>query len=104
MGCLWGGRGAAALTAWLADFGAVEIWADVLPYDWVLFCELFGGALHLPANVFYIPFDLATLLRCRGLDPDQDRATLAAWPSDAVRHNALSDARITADCYRKLMG
>src|ERR1035437_7527342 len=33
-----------SLQRWLGQFEGVEIWADVLAYDWVLFCELFGGA------------------------------------------------------------
>lgn len=93
----------AALKNWLAQFPQIEIWADVLPYDWVLFCELFGGARQLPEHIFYIPFDFATLLKCRGLNPDMDRVALAALPEDTVRHNALQDARITRLGFQRLM-
>ncbi len=93
----------ASLQTWLAPFGAVEIWADVLAYDWVFFCELFGGALHLPDSIFYIPMDFPTLLRAHQLDPDTDRLALAGLPADTNRHNALTDARILSICYRKLL-
>ncbi|MBK7010293.1 MAG: 3'-5' exoribonuclease [Saprospiraceae bacterium] len=42
------------LRQWLAGFDYIEIWADVLAYDWVLFCELFGGALTIPENIFLL--------------------------------------------------
>ncbi|WP_456377582.1 3'-5' exoribonuclease domain-containing protein [Thiolapillus sp.] len=98
----------AALGDWLARFDAVEVWADCPPWDWVLFCELFGGAFGLPDNIHYLPMDLATLFKARGLDPDTDRAAFAVWkesPDDAtqVRHNALYDARLTRACHRRLM-
>jgi hypothetical protein len=92
------------LTAWLAEFEQIEVWADCLAYDWVLFCELFGGALHLPSNIFYMPFDLATLFRAKGLDPDADRAVVSGMASDPSNcHNALWDARTIKRCYAKLM-
>jgi hypothetical protein len=97
------------LQEWLAGFGPVELWGDCPAYDWVLFCELFGGALALPSSVYYIPFDLATLLRVRGLDPDSDRAELAggleaAAGAGAARHNALTDARLIRACHARLDG
>jgi len=94
------------LETWLRRFERVEIWADCPAYDWVLFCELFGGALHLPRPVFYIPFDLATLFRLKGLDPDTDREGFADLPASAnggPRHNALHDARVARGCYHRLM-
>lgn len=51
---------AVALAAWLQGLATtIEMWGDVLAYDWVLFCNLYGGAQYIPSNVFYIPFDLA---------------------------------------------
>lgn len=94
---------AGALRQWLAPLGPVEIWADVLAYDWVFFCELFGGALQLPDTVSYIPLDLATLLKLEGIDPDSDRVALAGLGLDSLRHNALADARISRRCYLQLM-
>ena len=49
------------LKNWIKNFDDIQIWGDVPVYDWMLFCELFGGSLNLPNNVFYIPFDIATL-------------------------------------------
>lgn len=103
-----------ALNLWIAPLGPVEIWADVLAWDWVLFCELFGGSFGIPTNVFYIPFDLATLFRLLG-DPDTSRedfafpdttaraAALSEWGGFAVpAHNALWDAQVSRACYRRL--
>lgn len=94
------------LDAWLARFAAVEICGDCLAYDWVLFCELYGGALSLPNNVFYMPQDLVTLFRLKGYDPDTPRAGfsgLTAQTEILTSHNALWDARAIKACYGKLM-
>ena len=45
-----------ALLDWLSVYDSIEIWADCLAWDWVLFCELFGGAFGLPKQIFYMPF------------------------------------------------
>jgi len=64
-----------AMVKWLSQFDQVEIWSDCLAYDWVLFCNLFGGAMDIPANVYYIPFDICTLFKVRGIDlPDAPTA------------------------------
>lgn len=94
-----------ALKAWLAKFEQIEIWADALAYDWVLFCDLFGGALQLPGNIYYLPFDFATALRIKGLDPDIDRwnwTQQAGFSPDFPRHNALGDAQMLEFGYRLL--
>lgn len=98
------------LKKWLAKFQFIEIWADVLAYDWVLFCELFGGALQVPDNIFYAPFDLATAFRTKGLieplskyERDMRRFEYAGIP-DGRQHNALEDARVEYLCYKKLIG
>jgi len=95
-----------ALNSWLAQFEKIEIWADVPAYDWVLFCELFGGALHLPKPIFYMPFDFATLLKAQGLDPDRPRESLAedwAQRHEGAKHNALYDAFLLREGYRRLV-
>lgn len=97
------------LEKWLKKFEVIEIWADVLAYDWVLFCELFGGAFGLPENIFYTPFDLATVLRIKGMVAPENR-----YEKDVNRfefanidisnqHHALWDARVEMLCYEKLM-
>ncbi|MBL7729482.1 MAG: 3'-5' exoribonuclease [Dinghuibacter sp.] len=100
---------AATLATWLKHFAQVEIWADVLAYDWVLFCELFGGALNVPSNIFYAPFDLATLFYREGhIEPvnnyEKDISRYQyAGANEALRHNALEDARVEKLCYDKLV-
>ena len=97
------GRVARALRLWLQQFEQVEIWGDCLAYDWVLFCELFGGALKLPENIYYIPFDLCTLLKEKGFDPDVNREEFAGeHSSNTSKHNALHDAQIIKKCYYKI--
>lgn len=86
------------LHGWLGQFDEVEMWSDVLGYDWVLFCELFGGAFGIPKNVYYIPFDITTLMRDRGIDPDINREEMAQL-GDGEKHNALWDARVIRACY-----
>ncbi|MBB4080319.1 hypothetical protein GGR28_002953 [Lewinella aquimaris] len=117
----------AALRDYLASFETIEMWADVPAYDWVLFCELFGGALQLPRHVHYMVRDLATLFEVKGYDIDTDRfafayggdagatgtgdgrADLVGSPGAAkvaegglVRHNALGDALGGRACFKKL--
>jgi hypothetical protein len=88
-----------ALTEWLQQFDGVEMWSDCLAYDWVLFCELFDGALNIPQGVYYIPFDLSTLLKLKGIDPDVNREEFAE--KAGAKHNALHDAKVIKLCYEK---
>lgn len=88
------------LRHWLAQFSSVEMWGDCLAYDWVLFCELFGG--ELPRNVSYIPFDICTLFWVKGVDPDTEREKFSGMTG--TKHNALHDARVIKACHEKLMG
>ncbi len=88
------------LGAWLSRWDTVKIWSDCLAYDWVLFCELFGGAFGIPPNVYYIPFDLSTLLKVKGHNPDVNREEFAGM--DGAKHNALHDAKVIRACVQKL--
>lgn len=91
------------LDDWLQYLGPVEMWSDCLAYDWVLFCDLFGGAFNIPSNVYYIPFDICTLLWVNGVNPDISReeyAGIAAGPND--KHNALHDALVIKACFERL--
>jgi len=96
-----------SVAQWLAQWELVEMWGDCLAYDWVLFCQLWGGGAEcLPKNVSYIPFDLATLLAVAGVDPDVSRTEYAGFsiPSEALpRHNALFDAKVLRACYERVM-
>lgn len=89
------------LTAWLKQFNNVEIWSDCLSYDWVLFNDLFGHAFNIPKNVYYIPFDICTLFKIKGVDPDINREEFAEIDGD--KHNALHDAKVIKACYEKLI-
>jgi len=92
------------LLLWLEAFypgQEFEIWLDTGAYDWVLFCDLFGGALYVPKNIFYIPFDIATLMRDKLVDPDISRQEYAGMGKGPL-HNALWDAMLIRACYFKL--
>lgn len=101
----------AAVQEWLAGFSHVEVWGDVLIYDWMLFCELFpipenhDTTERLPKNIYYIPFDIATLMKAKGVDPDCNREAFANGGLEIERpkHNALHDARVIKACYERLM-
>lgn len=76
--------------------------SDCLAYDFVLFCELFGGAMKLPKFVYYIPFDICTTMKDQGIDPDINREKFAGIDAPAAKHNSLWDAEIIQICYDKL--
>lgn len=87
---------------WLSQFDSVEMWGDCLSYDWVLFCELFeGGAFGIPKNVYYIPFDIATLMKIKISDPDINREEFCGLPGNG-KHNALHDAKVIKACFDRL--
>lgn len=91
------------LSQWLSQFDEVEMWSDCLSYDWVLFNQVFGHAFNIPKNVYYIPFDLCTLFKAKGIDPDVSREEYAGMTNDAgKKHNALHDANVIKACYEKL--
>lgn len=92
------------LSNWLAQFDKVEMWSDCLSYDWVLFCQIFGHAFNIPKNVYYIPFDLCTLFKIKGIDPDINREEFCEiFGGDSLpnKHNALWDAQVIKMCYEK---
>ena len=90
------------LTEWFEQFKEVEIWSDCLSYDWVLFNQIFGHALNIPKNVYYIPFDICTLFQVKGIDPDISREQFSEMTEASQKHNALWDAKVIRECYRKL--
>lgn len=94
------------LIKWLSQFDQIEMWSDCLAYDWVLFCEIFGGALNIPKNIYYIPFDLCTLFKVKGMDPNVNRKEFYEGYGHKIignQHNALYDATLIRDCYELLM-
>lgn len=96
------------LQDWFAHYGddQVYMWSDCLAYDWVLFNNIFGNAFAIPKNVYYIPFDLCTLLSLKAIDPDINREEYVKERingQDAVKHNALWDAMVIRACVDKAM-
>ncbi len=94
------------LTEWLSQFKEVEMWSDCLSYDWVLFSQIWGHAFNIPKNVYYIPFDICTLMKIKGVDPDINREFFAFYgaidSSIEQKHNALWDAKVIKMCYERL--
>jgi hypothetical protein len=86
----------------IEPYERVEMWSDCLAYDWVLFNDIFGGAFEIPENIYYIPFDICTLMKVKGVDPDINREAYAGFEEDQTKHNALHDARVIKVCYDKL--
>ncbi len=80
----------------------IELWSDCLAYDFVLLCDLFGGALNIPKSVYYIPFDICTLFKLAGVDPDINREQFVGV-NKGQKHNALWDAEVIKLCHDKLM-
>jgi len=91
------------LAKWLTQFDRVEIWSDCLAYDLVLFNQLFGGALSIPDCVYYIYYDICTLFKMFGIDPDISREAFIDKPIKGVKHSALYDAEVIEACYDKLV-
>lgn len=93
------------LRDWLNQFDKVEMWSDCLSYDWVLFNQIFGHAFNIPENVYYIPFDICTIFKIKGIDPDINREKFGCNEvySEMPKHNALWDAKVIKMCYDKLV-
>ncbi|MFT7155270.1 MAG: hypothetical protein ACI8Q1_000271 [Parvicella sp.] len=89
------------LERWVAQFDSVEIWSDCLSYDWVLFNQIWGHAFNIPNVIYYIPFDLCTLFKIKGIDPDVIREEYAEMTNGSQKHNALWDAKVIRECYLK---
>lgn len=90
------------LRDWFNRFEQVEIWSDCLSYDWVLFNNIFGHAFNIPENVHYIPYDICTVFKMKGIDPDISRKEFSGLENE-TQHNALADAKMIKACYERLM-
>lgn len=92
------------LEHYLSQFDQVEMWSDCLSYDWVLFCQIWGHAFNIPKNIYYIPFDICTLFKQKGIDPDISREKFGCGEvySEFPKHNSLWDAKVIKMCYEKL--
>lgn len=94
-----------SLKMWLNKFESIEMWGDVPHFDWVLFCDLFRGALNIPKNVHFICRDIATLFWIKEIDINIQRTEFANIKEDYKfsQHNALFDAYTIKVCYDKLI-
>jgi hypothetical protein len=92
------------LKEWLWQFRNIEMWSDCLAYDWVLFVDIFGDAFDLPRNIYYIPFDICTMFKMKGIDPDINREEYSdlVITNETKKHNALWDAKVIKACYERL--
>ena len=64
-----------------------EFWAYFADYDWVVFCQLFGRMIDLPAGLPMLCHDIKQMANHMGIPKH-------AFPKQVgVAHNALEDAR-----------
>ena len=91
----------------------IEVWSDVLNYDWTLFVQLFNDYVGgLPQYIHYIPFDISTAFKLKDIDPDVNREEYAkANVPEAkgidelgdMKHNSVVDALVIYYCYIAMM-
>jgi len=99
-----------AVNQWLSIYKdeGVQMWGDLLSYDWVLFINIFGNGQALPKFIDVIPLDLCTALKLCGEDPHTDRL-LFAYGEEKLetakksQNNSLFDAQTSLEVYKKLM-
>lgn len=92
------------LRLWLEQFKSVEIVGDCMAYDWMHFVDLLGDtAFDIPSNVNYIPLDICTMFEMKNIDPDIGRETFVHNKVYGTKHNALYDALVVRECYKKLL-
>lgn len=94
------------LTEWFKQFKNIDIWSDCLSYDWVLFNDIFGDAFSIPKNIYYIPFDICTMLKLTGINPDISREEFISNSAflknnKLEKHNSLFDAKVIKEIYTK---
>lgn len=101
-----------AIRKWLQQFEIkntdvqFQFWADCPAWDWVLFCELFGGSFGRPTNIHYMCMDLATLFQVKGFAPDYPRSDFLKEHNKEItghQHNALYDTWVCKKCYEILI-
>ena len=90
------------IEGFIEPYSEVEIWSDCLSYDWVLFNNIWGHAFNIPKKIYYIPFDICTLMKVKGVDPNINREELAGLEDGGQKHNALWDAKVIKACYEEL--
>ncbi len=95
------------LDKWLSQFENVQMVSDCLAYDWVLFCQIWGHAFSVPANISPAPRDinqeLADFLEISERAAfNINREEFAEIDGGSQKHNALWDARVIRACYEKI--
>lgn len=108
---------AISIEKWLNQFGIIynekgeiipniQIWADCYAWDWVLFCNLFGGAFTIPPQIHYMTMDFATYLFTKNINHLKKRSEIFFEHNNQAKyidingleeHHALYDARL--ECY-----
>jgi len=91
------------ISEFIAPYHTVEMWSDCLAYDWVLFNHIWEHAFNIPKKIYYIPFDLCTLFKIKGVDPDVNREEYAEMTHGVNKHNSLWDAKVIKQCYKKVI-
>lgn len=75
---------------------APEFWGYYADYDWVVFCQLYGRMVDLPAGYPQYCNDVKQLMHAHGIVRSQ-------LPSEGNEHNALSDALWTRMAYLRVL-
>lgn len=116
------------LREWLSQFKSIEFWGDYDTIDKPMLVDLIGEwneqeiftipnnddywyrskvkvgvPNHLPNIKYYDFFDLHTVFKIKGINPDINRVEYSGIKADNT-HYALLDASISYLCYNKLMG
>jgi hypothetical protein len=108
-------RGYEIVAAWLEDYSRGEpvslVSAGKLSDILLLFelwhvehpdREFFHHLECLPAYLNHAAhFDLPTIFMLAGVDPNVDREEFIGRPVDGVRHEALHDAEVVRECFRR---
>jgi hypothetical protein len=102
----------ASFEIWLEQFNNpeqkkpfIQMWGDVPHYDWVLLCELYGGAMNIPDAIHFMPMDIATMLYMKNIDISLEREKLVDKSKrELKKHNALYDARLGKEVFEKYYG
>jgi len=89
------------LEKWTSIYDSIELWSDCLSYDFTLFNNIWGTAFDIPNNIYYIPFDICTMFKLAGIDPDINREKFAKIKNknEIEKHNSLWDAKVIKMCY-----
>lgn len=115
------------LISWLSQFESIEFWADYDTIDKPMLVDLIsewtynyvtlgnvvkvGLPKHLSNVAYYDFYDLHTVFKIKGIDPDINRVDYSEVISKELphnfilpsNHNALYDAYVSYQCYNKLM-